>query len=114
MDMAEFYAQSARDYVPQAEIIHDKFHIIRALNDAVAKVFRQENRALQKQGDERLKGQRQLWLRNSANWKPEQQASFDALKKRTLKVARAWGIKELFADFWTYNPRSSVLIADVS
>jgi transposase len=102
LDMSETYLKSAQDAVPNAAIVHDKFHISKHLNEAVAKVHREENRSLQSQGDERLKGTRNLWLYNPANFNQEQEASFDQLKNKALKVARAWGIKELFADFWTY------------
>lgn len=103
LDMSETYVESAREAVPDAAIVHDKFHIAKHLNDAVAKVHRQENRALQSQGDDRLKGTRSLWLFNPHNFTQEQQASFEQLKNKALKVARAWGIKELFADFWNYS-----------
>jgi len=43
MDMAGMYAASAGDFVPEAAIVHDKFHIAKHLNDAVAKVHREEN-----------------------------------------------------------------------
>jgi len=103
LDMSEIYVESAREAVPEAAIVHDKFHIAKHLNDAVAKVHRQENRDLQQQGDEQLKGTRSLWLFNPHNFTQAQQASFEQLKNKALKVARAWGIKELFADFWFYS-----------
>lgn len=103
LDMSETYVESARDAVPEAAIVHDKFHISKHLNDAVGKVHREENRALQGQGDDRLKGTRNLWLFNPHHFTQAQEASFEQLKSKALKVARAWGIKELFADFWNYS-----------
>ena len=107
MDMSSAFESSTRRAVPHADIVHDKFHISKHLNDAVKKIFKQENKALQQQGDERLKYTRQLWLMNPETMNEDQQASFDLLKQMTLKVSRGWAIKELFAQFWTYTYQGS-------
>lgn len=103
LDMAGMYASSAREAIPQAAIVHDKFHIAMHLNKAVGKVHRQENRALQKEGDNRLKGTRNLWMYDPNNLSLDQGTTFETLKNKALKVARAWGIKELFSQFWDYS-----------
>ena len=88
--------------VPQADLVHDKFHIAKHLNEAVDTVRRQEHKDLMAQGDETLKNTRQLWLFNPLNFSDEQAADFEHLKLSGLKVARAWAIKELFSKPWTY------------
>jgi len=107
MDMAGFYAAAAQEAVPQAAIVHDKFHIAKHLGEAVDKVRRQENKALQSEGDETLKGSRQLWLFNPQNMSAAQRASFAKLKDLNLKVSRAWAIKELFSELWNYSYEGS-------
>jgi transposase len=107
MDMSSSFESSTRQAVPEADIVHDKFHVSQHLNEAVKKIFRQENKSLQNKGDERLKYTRQLWLMNEATMNDDQRASFEALKKMTLKVSRGWAIKELFAEFWTYTYQGS-------
>jgi len=86
--------------VPQAKIVHDKFHVSKHLNEAVDKVRRRENNALQAEGDDRLKGARQLFLFNPENLPKDRVADFEALKNSDLKAARAWAIKESFRTFW--------------
>lgn len=66
--------------VPDADVVHDRFHVSKYLNEAVDKVRRQEHKELQAQGDETLTGSRQLWLYNPQNFSPEQAAEFAALK----------------------------------
>jgi len=107
MDMAGFYAAAAQEAVPQAAIVHDKFHLAKHLSEAVDKVRRQENKALQAEGDETLKGSRQLWLFNPQNMSVAQRASFARLKDLNLKVSRAWAIKELFSELWNYSYEGS-------
>ena len=103
MDMWEPFIQSIQQAVPEADIVHDKFHVSKYLGEAVDKVRRQEHKELLAQGDETLKGTRQLWLYNPQNFSPEQREEFAELKDQQLKVARAWAAKELFSRFWTYQ-----------
>jgi transposase len=102
VDMWEPFIQTIEQEVPQADIVHDRYHISAYLNEAVDKVRRQEHKELQAQGDETLKGTRQLWLYNPENFTTEQSAEFEQLKDLNLKVGRAWAAKELFSKFWDY------------
>jgi transposase len=103
VDMWEPFIQTIQTQVPEADIVHDKFHVSKYLGEAVDKVRRQEHKELLAEGDETLKGTRQLWLYNPQNFSPEQVAEFSALKDLHLKVARAWAAKELFSKFWEYQ-----------
>jgi len=103
VDMWEPFIQTIQTQVPDADVVHDKFHVSKYLNEAVDKVRRQEHKELLAQGDETLKGSRQLWLYNPQNFSPEQAEEFSALKELHLKVARAWAAKELFSKFWEYQ-----------
>jgi len=100
MDMWSAFISSASEHVPEAEIVHDRFHISKHLNEAVDKVRRAEHKALKQEGDERLTGSRFLWLTNEENLSEEKAAAFDELKNAKLKTSRAWAISDLFRDFW--------------
>ena len=67
MDMWQTFEKSVLKNVPEADIVHDRFHISKHLNEAVDKVRRQEHKALKKEGDETLTGTRYWWLRNPEN-----------------------------------------------
>lgn len=88
MDMWLAFANSVKEKLPQAVIVHDRFHISKHLNEAVDKVRRRENRQLLTQGDERLKGSKYLWLSNPENQSNAFSETFDSLKNSELKVAR--------------------------
>jgi len=103
VDMWEPFIQTIQRQVPEADIVHDKFHVSKYLGEAVDKVRRQEHKELLAQGDETLKGTRQLWLYNPQNFNSEQAEEFSTLKDLQLKVARAWAAKELFSKFWAYQ-----------
>lgn len=103
IDMSGHFGASVRAQAPGAEIVHDRFHISAHLNDAVSKVHREENKRLQKAGDERLKGTQRLFGFDPDDLEGEQALRFGELKNSDLKTARAWAIKELFRRFWNYR-----------
>lgn len=103
LDMWKAYANAVTQTLPQADIVHDRFHISQHLNEAVDKVRRQENKELKEAGDRRLVGTKFTWLANEEKISEEFAAQFDELKQSDLKVSRAWAIKELFRDFWDYS-----------
>ncbi|EMI41668.1 ISL3 family transposase [Rhodopirellula sp. SWK7] len=102
MNMWQAFMSSASKNVPEAEIVHDKFHISKHLSDAVDKVRRQEDKQLRSEGDDRLKGTRQLWLYNEDNLDEDRYHELLTAMRNDLKTGRAWAIKENFGHFWTY------------
>ena len=60
LDRSGHFAAAAREAVPPAARVHDGFHLSAHLNDGVAAVPREENRRLQKLGDQRRKGPQRL------------------------------------------------------
>jgi transposase len=107
VDMWEPYLEATRAAAPQAAIVHDKFHCAKELNKAVDLVRRREHRELRREGDETLVKTKYLWLKNRQHWTEHQRQHFRTLKLDTLKVGRAWAIKEAFADFWDYHYAAS-------
>lgn len=102
MDLWQAFITSTRKNAPCAEIVHDKFHVSKYLNDAVDKVRRRENKQLQKEGDHRLTGSRHLWLFNPKNMSNERLAELKQFQRYDLKTGRAWSIRENFRRFWDY------------
>ena len=100
MDMWPAYIGSAETHVPEANIVHDRFHIAKHLGEAVDQVRRAEHKALKSEGDDRLTKTRFLWLRREENLSEKQAATFEDLKEANLKTSRAWAIKEMFRDFF--------------
>lgn len=107
MDMWDSFMTAAADVVPNADIVHDKYHAVSYVTKAVDKVRRKENRQLTQNGSDTLKGTKFLWLTNPDNWNPEDKKAFRSFAIDELKVGRAWSIKEAFAHFWNYSYRGS-------
>jgi len=99
MDMWEPYFKATIKHVPDAahKIVHDRFHIMQHVGQAVDKVRRQEHRELLRQEDERLKGTKYIWLYREENLPDKHRPTLEALKATNLKVAKAWAMKESLA-----------------
>jgi len=67
MDMWKAFINAAKEVVPQADIVHDKYHVAGYLGKAVDSVRKSENKAMIKQGSNVLKGTKYLWLSNPKN-----------------------------------------------
>lgn len=104
MDMWQAYQTATEKQIPDAssKIVFDRFHIMQHMVDAVDKVRREEHKALSAEGDETLKGTRQLWLFNEKNLSDARRATLKELKNLNLKVAQAWAMKESIRGLWDY------------
>jgi len=105
MDMWQPFMESTAAHVPQAEIVHDKFHCVKELKKAVDAVRKKEHRILKAEndGESILNKTKYLWLRNPKNWSEAQREQFAAMKIDVLQVGRAWSITQAFEDFWEYR-----------
>ncbi|MBX3746917.1 MAG: ISL3 family transposase, partial [Verrucomicrobiae bacterium] len=102
MDMWDPFLRSTLTWVPGAaeKIVHDQFHLVQYMNEAVNEVRKAEHRRLFAQGDQSLTGTRQLWLYGMENVPAKWAQRFAEVKGTSLQTARAWAIKEVFRSFW--------------
>ena len=105
MDLAPAYIAVTLMYTP-ADICIDRFHVVSLLNQAVDQVRRAEHKALQAQGDFRLKGTRYHWLMSEERMGPARREHLKELRRQDLKVARAWILKEQAAEIWELRDRT--------
>ena len=103
MDMWPAYMSTARQCMPQADIVHDKFHISKYLGEAVDAVRKHEHRKLSQAGASPLAGSKWAWLKRYPDGRSSEAVSFRALNQLNLKTSRAWRIKENFTQFWRYS-----------
>jgi len=97
MDMWRPYMQSVERKVFNAEIVHNKFHLVKYLNEAIDKVRRREG-----QNNEVLKNSRYVLLKNEQNLKATQQVKYQMIKDSNFEVARAMNIRENVKSLFDY------------
>ena len=103
MDMWPAFMSAAETCIPQADIVHDRFHVSKYLGEAVDAVRKQEHRSLAQVGTSPLTGSKWAWLKSYADGRSAEAVSFRALNQLNLKTSRAWRIKETFTQFWCYH-----------
>lgn len=90
MDMSRSYISSANEMMGQADIIFDRFHIVKKLNEAVDSIRRQDQKEHQE-----LRKTRYLWLKNNSNLSDEQQMNIAYLEATYPNIGTAYRLKEL-------------------
>ena len=103
MDMWAAYANLVKEHAPQAQILFDRFHIVKHLNEAVEEVRRSEMRRLS--GKEKVVFKRSRWLllKNPWNLTGEQKERLSTMVRWDLPIVRAYYHKEAFQLFWDYR-----------
>ena len=89
MDMWPAFMGAARACLPQADIVHDRFHVAkytlrevaRSLGDAVDAVRKQEHRSLLLAGDSPLTGSKWAWQKTYADGRSSEAVAFRALNQ---------------------------------
>lgn len=109
IDMSAPYIKAIREELPEADIVHDKFHISQHLGDAVDKTRRREHAKLKKAGDDTLTNTKYHWLKGMDNLSDEALAEIKFIGKRELEVSKAWYLKELFNHFWQRRDKGYAL-----
>lgn len=84
MDMASSYTSWAAGFLPEATIVIDRFHVMKALNDRVDKARRKVMAMVDEKTAKKIKGNRYVFLKNRDKLTP----------KEERKLERAGKIKE--------------------
>ena len=95
VDMWKPYLIKSQEELPNVDIVHDRFHLIKYLNDGIDKVRRREV----KEHDD-LKKTRFVLLKNKANLTDKQHIIFEAIKEANYEVSKAWQVRENFRDLF--------------
>jgi transposase len=92
---------TAREKVfPNAQTVHDRFHVAAYLGAAVDKTRRDEHRTLTRQDDTTLSKTKYLWLRSGATLTEKQKTALDRLTSLDLETSKVWAFKESFREFF--------------
>lgn len=96
MDMWKAFMKTAQEILPNAAIVHDRFHLVKYLNEAIDKVRRREVKQHQD-----LKNSRYALLKNPENLTDRQRIHFQAIKDANYEVSKAWQVRENFKDLFS-------------
>ena len=98
IDMWNPYIKSIRENAPQADIVFDKFHIAKKVNEAVDKVRRKEFAKASKEQRIGMKRKRFLVLRRNKNLSIGQKETLNHLMETNTNLYKAYLLKEHILD----------------
>jgi len=104
-DMSETYIGAISDHCPNAKLVLDRFHIVKALNDAMDEVRKEQWREATKDERKALKGLRWLLYRHPDKRSDEDKAILKQLSKGNRRIYRACVLKDEFNLFWDFEDK---------
>jgi len=102
MDMGLAYQCAVKTWLPNTDIVFDRFHVMQMYNKALATVRRSQFRKADAEGKEMLKGSRYLLLSNKCNLKDGQQPVLDALLAANDALNMSYILKEQLQTLWDH------------
>lgn len=90
MDMSRSYIAGVNEYMRQADIVFDRFHIAKKMNEAVDQIRKKDRKKY-----EELKNSRYLWLKNQNKLSEKQKTQVEKLSQACPNIGAAYRLKEL-------------------
>ena len=103
IDRSGSYKSAIKEYLPEASIVFDKFHLVANCNKAVDDVRRNEWKKADKDHKTVIKGQRFNLLKNTENLRHSQKASLTVLLKLNEPLYEAYLLKDALKNIWSYR-----------
>lgn len=105
IDRSGAYQAVVEAYLPKADIVYDRFHLVMNVNQAVDEVRRSQCRRASREDRQLLKGQRYLILGNYEKLDDDGREKLDRLLEANEAISTAYILKEQFRSIFTYRSR---------
>ena len=102
-DMSRAYTGAIQHHCPNATLVIDRFHVVKALNEALDAVRKDEWRGLDKRGRQAIKGLRWMLGMQARNRSQKQSRFLNALRTSNRRIHRAWVLKDEFERIWHFT-----------
>jgi len=103
MDMSGAFKNAVQKWLPDADIVYDRFHVVKLLLDAIDKVRRQACRETGGVAGHPLKNIRFALLRNPKHLRPDDVSAIALVQNTNRRLARAYELRVSFEDLWSLN-----------
>lgn len=100
-DLSPAYQKGVNEHLPNAEMVFDRFHVMKLVNEALDIVRREEQKE-----NPLLKGSRYAWLHNPETATEKQTERLQTLTKLNLKTVRAYQIRLALRDVYEIRNRT--------
>lgn len=103
MDMGPAYQKSVRDCLPNADIVFDRFHVMKLYSAAIKNQRRTEFRKASKPGQALMKGCHYLLLKNAEKLTEKQSDKLQKLLNENNNMNTLYILKEQLQALWDYE-----------
>lgn len=100
MDMGGAFQKAVKKWAPNADIVFDRFHVVKLLLEAIDEIRRGECGALDGDAKKALKNTRFALLRNPKHRKPKDNEAISRVKATNGRLHRAYQLRVDFEDLW--------------
>lgn len=111
IDMWDPYINRLKHHCPQALIVFDLFHVVKAFGRVVDEVRREEVRKAVGQMKRIVKGSRYLLLKNRENLRPDQEDRLDELLRINRRLNQVYVLKDQLKVIYRYKRRPAAKAA---
>lgn len=105
MDMSRSFIASFKEYLPDVQVVFDRYHIMALMNRKIDSLRREQQGALDAEGKRTLKGSRYLLLRNYHSLSDDRQLKLDTLLEANKPLSTMHIMKEQLRLFWQQGNR---------
>lgn len=102
-DMSETFIGAIEKWCPNATLTLDRFHVVKALNEAVDEVRKEQWRIADASNKKALKGLRWLIYKHSTRRSEEDTKTLKSLYMGNRRIHRSWVLKDEFEQFWEFS-----------
>jgi transposase len=103
VDMWDPYIKAVQHWCPQADIVFDLFHVVRAFGKVIDKIRNQEYRAADASGKAVLRGSKYLLLRRGDRLRADQRARLKEVLTLNERLNVLYYLKDLLVYVWSYR-----------
>lgn len=100
LDMWDPYISSIKEHCPSVDIVFDKFHIIKKVNEAVDTIRKQEFAKAAEEERIQMKRKRFIILKRGKNLTEEQQEKLQDIMENNERLYKAYLLKEQISDIF--------------
>lgn len=102
IDMWEPYINAVKRWCPQADVVFDLFHVVKAFNKVIDDIRNEEFRKAGGDLRELLKGSKYLFLKNWGNLKRDGRVQLEEILDLNARLNTLYWLKDLLAHIWDY------------
>lgn len=102
IDMWDPYIKAIRRWCPQADIVFDLFHVVRAFNKIIDDIRNEEFRKADGEDRQTLKGSKYLFLKNWGNLERRQRIRLNTILAMNKRLNTLYWLKDLLRHIWSY------------